>query len=178
MTVERDQQRSAKVEIRPAELADAEVIAAIYNEGIAGRQATFETEPRTGADFTGLIQSERFPLLVAKKDRAVVGWAGISSYSTRQAYAGVTELSIYVAGHAQGRGVGRRLIDALATEAEKRGFHKIIGKLFPTNTASLRLLERAGFLEVGMHRKHARLDGSWRDVVVLELLLGDALPRD
>lgn len=178
MSADHDHERIAEVEIQPAELADADVIATIYNEGIAGRQATFETEPRTGANFTALIQAERFPLLVAREDGAVVGWAGLSAYSTRQAYAGVAELSIYVAGDAQGRGVGRRLIDALAGEAEKQGFHKIIGKLFPTNTASLRLLERAGFLDVGTHRKHARLDGDWRDVVVLERLLGDAVRRD
>lgn len=164
------------VRVRAAQASDASVIASIYNEGIAEREATFETEPRRAADFHERIASERYPLLVAELDGHLVGWAGLAPYSERAAYAGIAECSIYVARSARGRGVGTELCRQLVEESERRGFYKLLGKVFPENLACVRMVGRCGFREVGLHRSHGRLDGKWRDVLILERLLGDAEP--
>jgi L-amino acid N-acyltransferase YncA len=156
--------------VRAARNDDAAAWAEIYNQGIEERQATFETEPRTGADL--MRQLDR--TIVAEEAGRVVGWAGIVPYSAREAYAGVGEFSIYVDRSARGRGVGRRLLTHLAVFAEGKGYHKLTGKVFPENEASLALMLSCGFRDVGIHKRHALLDGSWRDVVVVERLLGDA----
>jgi L-amino acid N-acyltransferase YncA len=160
--------------IRPARLADAPAVAAIYNEGIEGREATLETRLRSPSELEERIVAGDHPLLVAELDGEVVGWAGLAPYSDRPAYRGVAECSVYVASARRGQGVGTRLLDALAREAERHGFHKLLGKLFPTNPASVALVRRCGFREVGLHRRHGRLDGEWRDVLLVELLLGES----
>jgi L-amino acid N-acyltransferase YncA len=162
---------------RAAHAADADVIASIYNEGIAGREATFETEPRRPSDFLSRILSERYPLLSAEIDGQLVGWAGLAPYSERAAYVGIAEFSIYVAGSARGRGVGTELCRQLVHEAADRGLWKLIGKVFPENHACVRMVGRCGFREVGLHRRHGRLDGQWRDVLLVERLLGDVNDR-
>ena len=110
-------------------------------------------------------------------DDEVVGWAATAPYSTREVYAGVAEASVCVLRAARGRGVGTALANALAEQAGRRGLHKLLGKLFVDNEASRRLVARCGFREVGVHVRHGRLDGEWRDVVVVELLLGEAARR-
>ena len=128
-------------------------------------------------DFEGRIDDARFPLLVADAGQEVIGWAGLASYSSRPCYAGIAECSVYVAVEARGRGVGTSLTEALAGAALSNDFHKLIGKLFTDNTASIRLVERCGFSSVGLHRRHGQLDGAWRDVLVVKRLLdedGDA----
>jgi phosphinothricin acetyltransferase len=160
--------------VRRASPSDAAAVVAIYNEGIAERRATFETEARRPCDVIGHLASSSHPALVAEDGEEVVGWAWAAPYSERGAYAGVVECSVYVRAAARGRGVGTRLTQDLATEAELQGFHKLLGKLFTTHRASLRLVRRCGFREVGVHRAHGRLDGEWRDVVLVELLLGEA----
>jgi L-amino acid N-acyltransferase YncA len=160
--------------VRDASLADSEAISAIYNTAIAERGSTFETEPRVAEDFSARIDAERFPLLVAETSGALIGWAGLSSYSDRPCYAGIGECSVYVAPEARGRGVGTALAEALASRAERSGFHKLLGKLFTDNVASIRLVERCNFSPVGTHRRHGQLDGEWRDVLVVERLLGEA----
>ena len=160
--------------VRAAERGDAERIAAIYNAGIAGRGATFQTTPRAVADIEAWF-AERGPLLVAEtEDEGVVGWARVSGYADTCVYDGVGEYTIYLDPAAQGRGAGRRLLDALCEEAERGGFYKLVGKLFSTNEPSIRLARRCGFAEVGVHVRHGRLDGVWKDVVVVERLLGEA----
>lgn len=104
----------------------------------------------------------------------MVGSAWTSPYSDRPCYAGVAEASVYVTAEARGRGIGTALCEELAREAERRGLYKLLGKLFTTNAASLRLVRRCGFREVGLHRCHGRLEGEWRDVLLVERLLGDA----
>lgn len=135
--------------------------------------ATFETEPREAADVEPWIGAP-LPLLVAEEGGRVLGWAKLSEYSDRCAYQGVAEVSVYVGGAGRGRGVGRELVEAVCAEAEERGLWKAIGLLFPENAPSRALFERAGFAEVGTFRRHGRLDGEWRDVVVVERLLGEA----
>ena len=161
--------------VRDAGPADARAIAAIYNEGIEERTATFESAPRTAADIEGWLgASERLPVLVAEDDRGVRSWARIARYSERAAYAGVGEVSAYVERSARGRGIGRALLTRLADRAEKLGYWKLTGKLFTDNAASAALVRGCGWREVGTHLSHGRLDGHWRDVIVVELLLGDA----
>ena len=148
--------------IRPATTADAPAVAAIYNQGIADRQATFETEPRRPGD----LQADL--LLVSERDGRVVGWAAVAAYSDRCVYAGVGEYTIYVDRAARGAGLGRDLLEALAAAAREAGYYKLVGKLFTTNAASIALARRCGFREVGVHERHGRLDGEWRDVLVVE----------
>jgi L-amino acid N-acyltransferase YncA len=167
--------RVKEVAIDHASPRDAEAICAIYNVAITERGSTFETELRSPADFQERIRDPRFPLLVAELDDVVVGWAGLASYSSRPCYAGIGECSVYVDTAARGRGIGTTLAEALASAAEENGFHKLIGKLFTDNIASIRLVKRCGFASVGLHRRHGQLDGSWRDVLVVERLLGPAL---
>jgi L-amino acid N-acyltransferase YncA len=161
--------------IRPARAADAEQVAAIYNHGIAERQATFETRPRRPAEIEGWLEEGR-PFLVATEDdhTTVLGFARVSPYSVRQAYAGVGEHAVYVSESARKRGVGVALLNALATAAEQAGYYKLTSRVFTTNTASLALHRRAGFTEVGVQRRHGQLDGEWKDTMLVERLLGDA----
>jgi L-amino acid N-acyltransferase YncA len=156
--------------IRPAAGGDVQAIAQIYNLGIAGRQATFETRERSAAEVADWLDA-REPLLVAEAGGTVVGFARVTAYSDRDVYAGIGEYGIYLAPSARGGGVGTRLLDALAQAAERAGYHKLTAKLFTSNEASLALALRCGFRTVGTHLRHARLDGKWRDVVVVERLL-------
>jgi phosphinothricin acetyltransferase len=158
------------VVIRSAEPADAEAIAEIYNQGIEEGQATFETRPRDAAEFS----EPEPPFIVAEEEGRVLGWGRVTNWSPRECYAGVGEASIYMAPDARGRGLGGRLMEALVDEAERAGYWKVIGGLFPENEASLALMRAAGFHAVGTFRRHSRLDGEWRDVLYVELLLGDA----
>jgi phosphinothricin acetyltransferase len=156
--------------IRPARPEDAAAIAAIYNQGIEERDATFETRPRDAGDFAALEP----PFLVAEDGAAVVGWARLVPFNPRECYAGVGEASIYVDRTARGKGLGRALFEALAAEAERAGYWKIVGGLFPENRASVALCRAAGCREVGVFLRHSRLDGEWRDVLYVERLLAAA----
>jgi phosphinothricin acetyltransferase len=166
---------SPDLTVREATLGDAGALAAIYNEAIAERVATFETEPQGSGVFAKWIEDERLPLLVAESGGRPIGWAGLAPYSDRSWYTGIGEFSVYVDGRARGRGAGAALVEELAGAAERSGFHKLIGKLFTDNAASIRLLERCAFSAVGVHRRHGRLDGRWRDVLLVERLLRPTL---
>jgi phosphinothricin acetyltransferase len=161
--------------IRPARAEDAEQVAAIYNHGIEERQATFETRTRRPAEIQGWLEEGR-PFLVATDDdgTTILGFARISPYSVRQAYAGVAEQSVYVSPDARGGGIGVQLLNALASAAEHAGYYKLTSRVFTTNAASLALHRKAGFTEVGVQRRHGRLDGEWKDTMLVERLLGDA----
>lgn len=163
--------RTVGLLLRPATRDDAEAICAIYNLAIEERSSTFETEPRSVEALEARIEDARFPLLVGDAGEGTAGWAGLAPYSSRPCYAGIGECSVYVAGEARGRGIGTSLTEALASAATDSGFHKLVGKLFTDNVASLRLVERCGFSSVGLHRRHGQLDGTWRDVLVVERLL-------
>jgi phosphinothricin acetyltransferase len=155
--------------------ADAAAIALIYNEGIDERLATFETEPRSAADIEGWLEAG-FPLVVVERAGQVVAWASAPPYRPRRpAYAGVADFSVYVARAARGHGAGRVAVQALLAECERRGYWKLVSRIFPENEASLALCRSLGFREVGVYRRHAKLDGRWMDTVVVELLIGEAL---
>jgi phosphinothricin acetyltransferase len=171
--------------IRPAELRDVALIAAIYNEGIRERVATFETEHRTSADVAAWFagpDAARYPILVAEREPSgrrtaheVEGWIRASAYRPRKCYAGIAECSIYVAQYARGQGVGDTLMRAFIPACEAAGHWKLVSRVFPENAASLALCDRHGFRRVGIYERHAQLDGVWRDVVIVERLLGAAL---
>ena len=160
----------AMAPVRAAEKPDCEAIAGIYNEAIAEGRSTFETEPRSAADVEGWLGS---PLLVGTMGSIVAGWARLTPYSPRPCYAGIAEGSVYVRAGQRGRGLGGALATALTEEAERAGLHKIVGKLFADNEASRRLVGGHGFREVGLHLRHGQIDGDWRDVVLVERLLGE-----
>ena len=159
--------------LRPAHPADAAELAAIYNEGIAGREATFETRPRGAGEVMAWIE-EGLPFLVAQNGGDVAGFARVSAYSDRCVYEGVGEHGVYVAAAAQGRGVGRALLLGLCEAAERAGYYKLTSRVFTSNAASRAVHRAAGFEEVGIQRRHGRLDGEWRDCVLVERLLGAA----
>jgi L-amino acid N-acyltransferase YncA len=159
--------------LRAAEPADLAAVALIYNEGIAGREATFETRPREAEDLRGWLDGD-LPFLVAvDDDGGVVGFANVVPVSDRCVYDGVGEHGVYVASSARGLGLGRALLDAVAADAERRGLYKLMARIFTTNTASRAVHRAAGFTEVGVQRRHGRLDGEWRDCVLVERLLGE-----
>jgi phosphinothricin acetyltransferase len=164
------------VTTRVARPDDAAAIAAIYNEGIEDRVATFETEARSTTDIEAWFE-EDVPLVVVESDGEVVAWAVAHHYRDRYAYAGVGDFSVYVARGARGRGLGSAAVEALFAECERRGMWKLVSRIFPENEASLALCRSLGFREVGVYRRHAKLDGEWRDCVIVERLLGAAAPH-
>ena len=155
------------VRIIPLTAAHADDVIRIYQLGIEGRLATFETEAPTWAEFdASRLPGHRF---VAVDDHgAVLGWVAVTAVSSRQAYAGVVEHSVYVDPRLRGRGVGRALLDAVIASTEAAGIWTIQSGIFPENVASLALHRRVGFREVGVRRRVAQLDGAWRDVVLVE----------
>ena len=158
---------------RPATAADAEAIARIYNEGIEDRVATFETRPRAAADVAAWLDGVH-PVVVVEDGGDVVAFAATSTYRPRDCYAGIAEFSVYVARAARGRGLGRVAMEALMNAAEAAGFWKLVSRVIVENTASRALLRALGFREVGTYERHGKLDGEWRDTVIVEKLLGEA----
>ena len=152
--------------IEPLAHGDWEAVARIYAEGIATRMATFEANVPDWDEF----RAKAIPghALVARVDGEVAGWAILSPVSSRAVYAAVVENSVYVAAQSRGRGVGRALLDALIAGAEEVGIWTIQTAIFPENEASLALHERCGFVVVGRRERIARLDGVWRDTLLLE----------
>jgi L-amino acid N-acyltransferase YncA len=154
------------VEVRTLLPEDWSAVAEIYWDGIRDGLATFETEVPSwdGWDAAHLLEHR----LVAVVADEVVGWAALSPASSRRCYAGVVENSVYVAREAQGRGIGRLLLDALLKGARSAGLWTVQTSIFPENRASLALHERCGFRVVGVRERIAKRDGLWRDTVFLE----------
>ena len=160
---------------RPAVLQDAPAITAIYNEGIEDRIGTFETEPRTVAQVAAWFDSAY--VFVAVEDRAgeVLGYAVAHPYADRCCYRGIGEFSVYVRRSARGRGVGRIAMSGLVDGAREASLWKLMSRVFPENRASLNLMAHSGFKEIGIHEKHGKLDGVWRDCVIVERVLPENL---
>ena len=166
-------QKAHAIRIRVATVADAAAIAEIYNQGIEDRVATYETESRSAEDQQAWLRTiaGRYPAVVAHIDDEIVGWAGAGPYRTRECYRGIGEFSMYVRRDWRGSGMGDLLVGALISEAERLGLWKLLSRIFPFNEASRALCRKHGFREVGVYQKHARLDGRWLDVVIVERLI-------
>jgi len=145
---------------------DWPAVRAIYLEGIATGNATFEqTAPEWEKWNAGHLLAAR---IVARSNGTVLGWAALSGVSSRCVYAGVAEVSIYVAERARGRGVGRQLMARLVADSEAEGMWTLQAGTFPENVASVALHERAGFRIVGKRDRLGQMNGRWRDVVLME----------
>jgi len=155
---------------RGATAADAEGIARIYNQGIQDRGATFETETRAAQEILAWLNG-RYPVVVVLSEGEVVAFAATFPYRPRRCYEGVAETSVYVAREWRGKGAGYLALHALIEAAENAGLWKLLSRVFPENIASRRLLRKAGFREAGIYEKHGKLDGVWRDVLIVERLI-------
>jgi len=145
---------------------DWQAVQAIYREGIATGNATLETG---AADWVEWDRRHRRDCrLVARREGEIAGWAALSPVSSRRVYAGVAEVSVYVAPSARGQGIGRALLRALIAESERQGIWTLQAGIFPENEASIALHQACGFREVGRRERLGRLHGVWRDVVLLE----------
>src|SRR5580698_641045 len=145
---------------------DWHVVRSIYVEGIATGNATFETAVPDWTKWDG--GHHKSCRLIAKDGPEILGWAALSPVSSRQVYAGVAEVSIYVAGTARGRGVGRALLTALIEASERAEIWTLQAGIFPENVASIRLHKSCGFREVGLRQRIGQMAGVWRDVCLLE----------
>jgi phosphinothricin acetyltransferase len=162
------------MQARAATAADAPALALIYTEGIEDRVATFETTLRTSEAVAAWFDG-RHPIIAIEDEGRVVAFAATSSYRPRACYDGVAELSVYVARDARGRGAGRAAMTAIIDAARRAGFWKLLSRVFVENAASRALCRAAGFREVGIYESHGRLDGVWRDVVIVERLISENL---
>lgn len=158
------------VQIRKALVSDLDGISRIYNQGISERTATFETGHRTPRELEPWLKSG-FPVMVAVENSGIVGFAASFPYSSRHCYRGIGEFSVYVQRSSRGHGIGAISVKALILEAETAGLWKLVSKVFVENTASRHMLNRMGFREIGIHERHAKLDGIWKDVVLVEYLI-------
>jgi len=164
---------NATVQIQVAQVADLEAIREIYNEAILMTTATFDTEPKTADDRLRWFQAhgERHPILVATVGGQVVGWASLTEWSDRRAYDETAETSFYVKSEFRGRGIGRKLMEAMIAEARRHGFHTLIGRVAEGSEASIHLSKSTGFALVGTLREVGRKFGRRLDVHIFQLVL-------
>ena len=160
---------------RTARLDDAAAVTAIYNQGIEDRIGTFETEPREVAQIEAWFPHAKAFVVVEDGVGDVVGYAVAHPYADRCCYAGIGEFSVYIRRDQRGRGVGRTAMTALADAARAAGLWKLLSRVFPENRASLNLMAWSGFKEIGVHEKHGKLDGVWRDCVIVERVFPENL---
>jgi len=153
--------------IAPMTTADGSAVLAIYATGIATGDATFQTEV-PGWEEWDAAHLETPRLVARHQTRDLVGWCALSPVSRRAVYAGVAEVSVYVAAAARGRGVGRALLEAMCRASEEAGLWTLQAGIFPENAPSLALHEACGFRVLGVRERVGRHLGRWRDVVLME----------
>ena len=152
--------------IREARGEDGPAILAIYGAGIATQNATFETEVPIWEEWDR--RHHQHSRLVYEEEGQVVGWVALAPVSSRRAYSGVAEVSIYVAPKVWGKGIGTRLMERAIASSETHGIWTLYAALFSENGASVRLHEKCGFRRIGTRERIARLDGVWRDTLIME----------
>lgn len=156
--------------IRPATTDDIPAITEIYNQAVLTTTATFDTETRRLAEqqtwFTN--HDARHPVVVAELDGAVVGWASLSQWSDRRAYADTAEISVYVSEAFRGRGVGRRLLEAIVQEGQRVGLHTVIARIADGNAVSVHLHRSVGFEPIGVMKEVGRKFGKLLDVHLMQ----------
>ena len=159
--------------VRNATADDAAAIATIYNQGIIDRIATLETEERTPEERVAWLAARgpRHPVLVAERDRVVVGWGSLNPFNPRKAYDYVADFSVYVERAWRGKGVGSALLRALIARAEQLGYHKMVLSAFPWNALGMALYQKYGFRTVGIYKEQGLLDGQWVDTIIMEKIL-------
>jgi len=160
---------------RPVRHEDAPAIVEIYNQGIEDRIATFETQPRAVSDIEPWFSHAHAFVSVIDAAGEVVGYAVAHPYSDRCCYQGIGEFSVYVRRSHRGRGVGQVAMAALIDAARADGLWKLMSRIFPENRASLGLMARMGFDEIGVHHNHGKLEGVWKDCLIVELLIPENL---
>ena len=158
------------MKVRLATQSDAAAMALIYNQGIADRTATFETDMRSEEDVQSWFDAIH-PLVVVEDNDEIIAFGSTYAYSSRPCYAGIAECSVYVRREKRGVGAGRLAMEELLRAAETAGFWKLTSRVFVENEPSRKLIRSLGFREVGVLEKHAKLDGVWRDVIVVERLI-------
>lgn len=164
---------SAELTVRDARADDAAAIAVIYNQGIADRIATLETEERTPDERVAWLAARgpRHPVLVAERDWVVVGWGSLNPFNPRKAYDFVADFSVYVERAWRGKGVGSALLRALIARAQQLGYHKMVLSAFPWNALGMALYQKHGFRTVGIYKEQGLLDGQWVDTIIMEKIL-------
>jgi phosphinothricin acetyltransferase len=158
--------------IRPASLADLAAITAIYNEAILTTTGTFDTEPKNEHERQAWFEAHgpRHPVLVAEWAGQVVGWASLTKWSDRLAYAGTAEISLYIHSTHRDRGIGKELIAVLMQEGHKAGLHTLIARIASGNEASMRLLRAVGFEQIGVMREVGWKFGQLLDIHLMQLI--------
>ena len=154
------------VYIRYFEQSDFDSVREIYQQGIDTGDATFETQPKEWNEWNNSMLN--VCRLVAVENNRVIGWAALSPVSSRCVYAGVAEVSVYVASKTYGKGVGQALLSKLIEDSEKEGLWTLQAGIFPENESSIALHQKNGFRNLGLREKLGKMDEKWRDVVLLE----------
>lgn len=165
------------IAIRKAELSDLDAITEIYNEAILTTTATFDTDPKTPSERQEWFHAhdERHPILVAELDGKVVGWVSLSPWSNRRAYNDTGETSFYVKAVYRGRGIGRKLKQAIIDEAVRLRYHTLIARVAGESIESLHLCESFGYVHVGTMKEVGRKFGKLLDVHILQKMLDEPL---
>lgn len=156
--------------IRHAYIKDLKAITDIYNEAILTTDATFDTEPKTVAEQKAWFKEhgKRNPIMVAVMDNTICGWASLSKWSTRRAYADTAEISVYVKQEYHNRGIGKRLMEKLLDEGEKVELHTVISRITDGNSVSIRLHEEFGFQHIGIMKEVGRKFDRTLDVCMMQ----------
>ena len=158
--------------IRKATLADLGAITGIYNEAILKTVATFDTEPKTDAEQKNWFDHHgpKYPILVAEEDNLIAGWASLSQWSDRCAYSDTAESSLYVREEYQGRGIGRRLAEAIIEAGREAGLHTIIARIASENKVSIHLSESIGYRHIGVMKECGRKFGRLLDIHLMQYI--------
>ena len=161
------------VMIREANINDLESILNIYNQGIEDRIATLETEPKDILYMKEWFEQhkERYKVIVAEQQRKILGWSSLNLFNNRCAYAGVADLSVYIASEYRGKGIGSLLLTEIEEFAKENDFHKIVLFTFPFNKLGQGLYHKKGYREVGIFKNQGILDGQYVDVMAMEKLI-------
>lgn len=161
--------------IRRATTTDLAAITEIYNDVVINTTATFDTETKTLEERENWFakHGKKYPILVAEDDNHIIGWASLSRWSDRLAYADTAEISLYVREDQKGKGIGRRLMTAILDEGRRAGLHVVIARIVEGNDLSIYLHESAGFWQVGTMKEVGRKFGKLLDINVMQIILQD-----
>lgn len=155
---------------RPATIEDIKAITDIYNEAVLTTDATFDLKPKTEEEQGIWLGSHdrMHPVLVAELGGVVIGWASLSEWSSRSAYAGTAEVSLYIKEEHRNKGAGRRLLEDIMVEGEKVGLHTVLSRITTGNAVSIHLHESLGFEQIGIMKEVGQKFGRKLDVLLMQ----------